>query len=188
MTIDVESVQKLVTTLLALVATPLINRALAQRPRLVWFPVHAEAFHVPPQAGNVGGTIHTHSIVVRNAGNKTCENVRIGHHETPMLHQLYPNVPHAFTRDSNGGPSSEIAIAKLVPQEQITIAYLYFPPLIWDRVHSYIKSDDGFAQRLDLLPSPPPSRLRFWINRVLRWVGIFAISYAVIAAAAYVWF
>jgi hypothetical protein len=50
---------------------------------------------------------------------------------------LYPAVPHNVERVENG--IVEIVIPQLVPDEQVTISYLYAPPLFYNQVHAYIE-------------------------------------------------
>src|SRR5690606_934747 len=83
--------------------------------------------------------VRTHGIVLRNAGKRTAYNVRIGHVVATASYQMYPSVSHKVEQGPNG--SSEIVIPTLVPNEQITLSYLYFAPLYWNQVNSYTKSD-----------------------------------------------
>ena len=62
----------------------------------------------------------------------------------------------------------------------MTISYLYFPPLTWDHVNSYTKSDEGLARILTVIPTPLPPR---WLVRTfwsLVFVGATAVLYVAV--------
>jgi len=122
--------------------------------------------------------IHTHAIVVRNTGRETANQVRIGHNVLPDNYQLFPAVPHTIERTEDG--IAEIVIPRLVPNEQVTVSYLYVPPLLWSEIHAYTKSDEGFAKALNVLPTP---QLHKWLI-VLIWslvfVGVVSVLYLIV--------
>ncbi len=122
--------------------------------------------------------VYTHAIVVRNAGKKTANNVRIGHNQLPPDFQIYPSVPHKVESIATGG--SEILIEKLVPGEQITVSYLYSPPLTWGQINSYTKSDEGFAEILNVVPTPQASKWVINLLWVLIGIGVIAIIYVIV--------
>lgn len=66
------------------------------------------------------------------------------------------------TKIIDGG--TELVFPILVPGEQITISYLYFPPVIMSNINTYVKSDEGFAKILNIIPSP---KLPFWLENIL---------------------
>jgi hypothetical protein len=142
------------------------------RSKLITYLVHASAFTLP------AGIVHTHSIVVRNAGRETAKDVRIGHKVLPPHFQIFPAVPHTPTQSTTG--ISEIVISKMVPNEQITISYLYFPPLYVNQIHAYIKSDEGFARELNVLPTPQLPRWQVMILRFLLFVGTVSLLYVLV--------
>ena len=164
MPIDVDLAAKISIPLATLVLGKYLDRWLTKRPKLISYLVHASAFTV---RGDTPGTFHTHAIVVRNAGRVAANNVRIGHNVLPEHFQLFPAVPHTVAREP--GNVAEIIIPKLVPDEQITISYLYSPPVLWSQINAYTKSDEGFAKVLNVLPTPQLPR---WVYRAL-WVLIF---------------
>ncbi len=73
----------------------------------------------------------------------------------------------------------EIVIAKLVPEEQVTISYLYFPPLVFGEIHAYTKSDEGFAKILKALPTPQYPK---WVSHLI-WSLVFIGAIAVVYLA-----
>jgi len=134
---------------------------------LVSFIGHVSSFTLTDEQHTV---VHTHSVVVINAGRKTAKNVRLTHAFLPINYTVYPPVHHTIERnpDNTGG---EIVFPVLVPKEQVTISYLYLPPLLWNHINSNIKSDDGFAKIIDVIPSPQPNRLVIAMLWALVFVG-----------------
>src|SRR5437867_3125648 len=145
MPFDIDLAVKIVVPLGALVLGKYLDRWLTKRPKLISYLVHTSAFTL---RGDTPGTFHTHAIVVRNVGRMAANNVRIGHFVLPEHFQLFPSISHTVERNVG-----EIIIPKLVPDEQITVSYLYFPPLLWSQIHAYTKSDEGFAKILTVLPT-----------------------------------
>jgi hypothetical protein len=175
MRVDWEIVIKIAVPVITLLLGKYLDRWLAKRPRLVSYLGHASAFAL---RGNNPGTVHTHAIVVANAGRSAANNVRVGHYVLPDHYQLTPSVPHTVERQDNG--ASEIVLPKLVPNEQVTISYLYFPPLLWSQIHSYTKSDEGFAKIIHVLPSPQLSKVKLTTIWSLVAIGALAVMYLVV--------
>lgn len=117
-------------------------------PKLITYLVHSSAI---PLRDAPETTVNTHSIVVRNAGKKTANKIRIGHNFLPAF-QMYPELSHEVIKSENG--SAEIVIPNLVPGEQVSISYLYFPPQLWSQVHSHCKCDEMAAKYLNIIPTP----------------------------------
>jgi hypothetical protein len=112
---------------------------------------------------------------VRNTGKKPAHNVRIGHAAFPPSYQIYPPVSHTVSRGQ--GNSAEIHIPVLVPNEQITISYLYFPPLLWNEVAAYAKCDEGMAKELNVIPSAQLSKPIIAILWAFMFVGASTCTY-----------
>ena len=149
-----------------------LDRWLTKKPKLISYIGHTSAFNV---RGENAVVVHTHSVVVRNAGRLTANNVRIGHNFLPDSFQLYPSVAHSVERIDNGG--ADILIPTLVPGEQVTISYLYYPPVFWNHINAYAKSDEGLAQYLNVLPTPQLSRWQVRGIWLLMLVGGITILY-----------
>jgi hypothetical protein len=161
MAIDWTLTARWLAPILALFVGAALNRYLERRQKLLVYLAHSNAVAVRPPEG-AAFSVHTHSIVVRNAGGKAAVNVRLGHFFLPSF-SVFPNVNYEVSQLPDGG--SEILFPTLVPGEQVTVAYLYFPPRLWSEVHSYTKSDDGFAREVRVLPTPQPAR---WL-RAIAW-------------------
>jgi hypothetical protein len=157
----------------------LIAKYLADaKPKLITFLVHS--FAIPTQnqfLNNAPLTVHTHSIVVRNSGKKTAHNVRLGHLNLPDF-QIYPNLSHEVNKRPDN--SGEILIPTLVPGEQITVGYLYYPPLVFQQVNTYCKSDEVSAKYLNVTPMVPLTPTQNYIFWGLVFIGASSVLYWII--------
>lgn len=135
--------------------------------------------------------IGTHAVVVRNSGKLTAKNVRLGHQFLPN-YTIYPNTKYEITDLPGGG--KEIYFPVLVPNEQITISYLYFAPINYSNINTYVKSDEGLAKVIKVIPTPSIST---WIKVILYillfigftttiYLGIISIA-AVIKCTLHTW-
>lgn len=80
---------------------------------------------------------------------------------------------------ADGG--ADIVLPTLVPGEQLTISYLYFPPVLWQHVNSSVKSDEGMATSITVLPTIQHARWVQNLARALLLVGFAATLYLLIA-------
>jgi|LakMenEpi03Aug12_release.lakeMendotaPanAssembly.Ray.scaffolds.fasta_scaffold984656_1 hypothetical protein len=140
-----------------------LNHLLEGRPSLLSYIVHSSAITTKRQPGGQAPiTIHTHSVVVRNTSRRAATNVRLGHQNLPDF-TIFPPVQHDVVWLPDG--SAEIHIPQLVRSEQITVSYLYFPPITYDKVNLYTKSDEGFAKVVPVqLFSPPPRPVQLLVQ------------------------
>jgi hypothetical protein len=175
MNIDWDLVIKIGIPLVTLFLGRFLDQILTKRPKLISYLGHVSSFILNNPQNKT--QVYTHAIVIRNAGREAANNVRIGHNFLPPDYQIFPSVPHSVVNPPTGG--SEIVIEKLVPSEQLTISYLYFPPLTWDRINSYTKSDEGFAKILNVIPTPQPPRLVIALFWFFVFVGVVTLFYMV---------
>lgn len=124
----------------------LVKQRVEGSPKLVSSYQHSSAFQAKTPEGQ-SFTIHTHEVVVRNAGRKPATNVRLSHLVLPQFN-IFPSVPYTVEQLPDG--SSDIVIPTLVPKQQVTVSYLYYPPLLFTGVNSGIRSDQGFAKPVEL--------------------------------------
>lgn len=178
-----DAIAKLLAPLLAGVATLCLKAYLTERVKLVWYLVHASATTISglgEQAG-VSVPVHTHLVIVRNDGKKTARNVRLTHTNLPLNVTIHPQIEYSVIRRDDG--SGEIVFPTIVPKEQVTVSYLYFPPLHYSQVNSQLKSDDGFARFIEVIPIPKPNRLLVWSLQALAFIGAsFLLFWSVRAA------
>ncbi|MDP2224454.1 hypothetical protein [Nitrosomonas sp.] len=175
MDINIEVIGKLLAPVFTAILGFIVKKYFEARPKLITYLVHASA--IPFRSEENEMTVNTHSIVVRNSGERTAHNVRIGHNFLPA-HQVFPQVSHAIIAGVNS--SAEILVPTLVPGEQVTISYLYFPPCLWSEVHSYCKCDEMAAKYINIVPSPQLGKLEETIIWGLIFVGASTIVYWII--------
>ena len=160
-----------------------LNHAIKSRPRVTTYLGHTSAHRIPLQDGS-SLDVYTHSIVLKNSGRKAAQNVRISHTTLPN-YNVFPQVNFHVEELPDGG--SDIVIPTLVPGEQITVSYLYHPPTIWRDINASVKSDEGFAKVLNVLPMVQHSK---WFNALmaaLMLVGLSTLLYLIFAAATDNW-
>lgn len=118
--------------------------------------------------------VGTHAVVVRNSGRLSAKNVRLGHKSLPNYY-IYPNTKYEVTSLPNGG--NEIIFPILVPNEQITISYLYFAPTTYAEINTYVKSDEGLAKVIDVIPAPNLIAWQKVVLYILLFMGLSTIIY-----------
>ena len=121
MNFDPDIIAKVAGPVLSLIVGALIKHYAEARSKVVSFIGHASAFVVQ---GEYPTSVHTHSIVVRNAGRKAATNVRLAHAVLPPNITVYPPINYLIERNPEG--AGEIVFPILVPKEQVTVSYLYF--------------------------------------------------------------
>ncbi|MDT4329593.1 hypothetical protein RPD76_06715 [Methylomonas sp. MV1] len=121
---------------------------------------------------------------MRNAGRKAAHNVRLSHTVLPPNVTVHPPVQYTIERNPEG--AGEILIPVLVAKEQVTVSYLYFPPLTWNQVNASTKSDEGFAKILNVIPMPQPSKAVLAAVWSLIFVGASFLFYWLAKLVAYV--
>lgn len=122
--------------------------------------------------------MNTHAIVIRNAGNIAAKNIRVGHNIFPDIScTVSPPIEYEVKKIENG---TELIFPIMVPKEQITISYLYFPPVVCSQINTYVKSDEGFARVIHVIPSPQLPR---WLEIILYFLlfigGVATINYLI---------
>jgi hypothetical protein len=195
--VDFDTATKLVSPILVAIIGGVVKRIVEGKPRLIVYLVHASEHPLPapavPQAApQLEGPIHqeqvpappvqavpraahSHAIVVRNSGKKSAHNVRISHGVLPVSYRVWPPLNYVVNISQDG--SGEILIPVLVPNEQLTVSYLYFPPLTWQAVNAWVKSDEGMAKAIQTIPTSPPPRVTIWLLWFLVFVGASTIVY-----------
>ena len=117
------------------------------------------AFQPHPPGGQPFG-VDTHAVVIRNAGRATAHNVRVPHwgllegNVPPISVSVFP--PVTTTREVTEGRET-LVIPVLAPGQQVTLSYLYFPPITFNVIHIPISSDEVMARQLNVLPTPQPA-------------------------------
>jgi hypothetical protein len=173
MTIDWTAVATIAAPIIALFVGVWINRRFENRPVLISYFGHVAVFLHHPTTGPPIH-VHTHAVVLRNAGRRGATNVRL-HHSTLPDFNIWPQLPYNVETLPDG--TQDIVIPTMVPGEEVTISYLYFPPLTFAQVNAGIKCDQGFAQAIPVLLQRQYPR---WLNltsSVFTLVGMVAVIY-----------
>ncbi|MHB8483349.1 MAG: hypothetical protein ACYDBV_11550 [Nitrospiria bacterium] len=151
-----------------------VNRRFENRPVLISYLGHVSVFRHQPQPGNVM-QVHTHSVILRNAGRRSATNVRLRHNTLPDFN-IWPEIQHHVEDLPTGG--REIVIPTLIPGEQITISYLYFPPTTIDQINAGIRCDQGFARPIPVLLQRQYPRWVSLIAAILLVIGLISVVYS----------
>ena len=175
MSIDWNAVATIAAPIIALFLGIWVNRRFGSRPVLVSYYSHVSVFLHRP-AGGTPITVHTHSVVLRNTGHQSATNVRLHHLALPDFN-LAPTVVHHIEDLPDG--TKDIVIPILVPGEEVTVSYLYFPPLTFAGVNAGIKSDQGFAQAIPVLLQRQFSKWVNWVVGGLMLLGLITLVYLV---------
>jgi len=174
----------IVGPLSAAIIAVILDRWLERRPKLISWLGHASAVRMPPQQGQTQPyDIYTHAVVVWNAGRKAATNVRLGHYHLPNF-SVFPSVVYRVENPPGGG--AEIIFPTLVSKEQVTITYLYFPPITYDKINSYTKSDEGMARVVRVLPAPVQPMWLYGTATAALVVGAVTTLYLLILLALWV--
>jgi len=175
MAIDWNVVATISSPVIALFVGVWVNRLFESRPVLISYFSHVSAFRFTP-SGNQPSQVNTHSVVLRNTGRQSATNIRLHHLFLPEFN-IWPTIVHNIEALPDG--SKDIVIPTLVPDEEITISYLYFPPVNFGEVNAGIKSDQGFARQITVLLQRQFPR---WLNRTaiaLFLVGLITVLYLI---------
>lgn len=175
MTIDWNVIATIAAPVIALFVGVWVNRRFESRPVLISYFSHVSAFRYTPPGGQLS-QVNTHSVVLRNTGRQSATNIRLHHAILPEFN-IWPAVVHNVETLPDG--SRDIVILTLVPGEEITVSYLYFPPVIAAQVNSGVKCDQGFANQIAVLLQRQYPR---WFNRTviaLFLVGVVAVAYLI---------
>ncbi|HXM83632.1 MAG TPA: hypothetical protein VN929_17100 [Burkholderiales bacterium] len=178
MAIDWNALATIAAPIIALFLGVWIDRWFESRARLISYFGHVASFqHAPANAPAT--QVNTHQVVLRNAGRRAATNIRLTHQVLPSF-ITWPMVVHHVAALPNG--QQDIVIPTLVPGEQITISYLYFPPVTVAQVNAGIKCDQGFATPIPVLLQ---RQFPLWVYRLtstLKIAGLIAIIYLIYSA------
>lgn len=182
MKIDWVTVLKVAGGVLAVIVGWALRVWSERGPKLIAFYGHTSAFKLPPlEDQRQPLTVHAHAVVVRNVGRKAATNVRISHYWLPPAFNLWP--PVKFTVEAVPNAGEDIVIPILVRDQQVTINYLYYPPVTFNQVTSGVRSDEGFAKVVTALLTPQASSWKLGIVRALIVLGIVAALYLLYSLA-----
>lgn len=170
--IDLETVAKIGSPIVTLVVGAVLKHYSEKSPKLLSYIGHVSSFTLQDEKKT---SVFTHSVIIRNAGRRSATNVRLGHNFLPLNIRVEPQINYKIETNPEG--AAEIVIPTMVPKEQVTISYLYFPPTTWHQINSYTKSDDGYAKIVNVIPMPQPLMAIQWASRGLILVGASFVTY-----------
>ena len=127
-----------------------------------------------PTTASTNFIVRSHTVVITNQGTATAHNLRIGHFILPITYTVFPpmNVPFDETH-----PKNEILVPTLSPNENVTISYLYDNSLHFSNVNSYIKCDEGLAEKANLEHISIKSPFLRNILELILFIGIVSVTY-----------
>jgi hypothetical protein len=159
--------QRIIEAVVLLVVGALVNRFFEKRPKLIQYLRHSSAVVVRNQDSEM--VVNLHTLVVTNLGRKAAINVRVGHYTLPN-YSVFPQTQHTVETLPGGG--REIVFPVLRPQQEVSIQYLYYPPLFVGGVNSHVYSDEGIAKNIDT----------WHVKRYAPWVNFLIVSFMLIGA------
>lgn len=173
--VDLETIAKIASPVVTLIGGAVLKHYAEKSSKVLSYIGHVSSFTLQDEQKS---SVFTHSVIVRNAGRRSATNVRLGHHFLPVNLRIEPQINYRIEKNPEG--AAEIVIQTLVPKEQVTISYLYFPPTTWHQINSYTKSDDGYAKIVNVIPTPQPSTVVQWTYRALVLIGASYVTYWVL--------
>ena len=174
---DWNAIATIIASIITAYLAFILDKYLHNKPRVIAYYLHASVHTVKTEQP---GIIHTHAIVIRNSGRIAAKNIRVGHAVFPSAsYSVNPPTEHEV-RVIDENKSTELLFPILVPGEQITISYLYFPPVTFKDINTYIKSDEGFAKILNVIPTPQLPKWLANIMYALIFIGGLVVVYLTI--------
>lgn len=98
--------------ILALLVGMWLERFLERKPKLIAYFTHASVFDI---RGDNPIRVHTHGIVIQNAGKKPAIDVRVRHSLLPVNYNVFPDIEYRVQNLPGGG--AEIVFPMLVSNE-----------------------------------------------------------------------
>ena len=167
--------ERIAAPILALFIGGWVNRWFESRAVLLSHWGHVSSFNYKMDDDSTI-PVNTHSVVIRNAGRQPATNVRLSHNYLPDF-KIFPPVQCHLEDVLNSG--QDIVIPKIVPNQQLTISYLYFPPTTFVDVNAGVKCDEGFATVIPVLLQRQYPRWLNYMATTLMIVGLLALVYIV---------
>ena len=177
----------------AVVISAIVINLLQLRPRLFTWYHYTTTVTLPPVAPAPEGAqpasaakpivVNTHAFVVRNEGKLPAHNVSVSHYVLPA-YSVAPPVPHR--RDDLPAGGVALIFPTLAPKEQVTITYLYFPPLIWSQINAGVRSDEVVAQPILVAPARQFSPWALRAVAVLFYMGVALATYLLVRFAFWI--
>ena len=174
MDVDFNIVVKIVVPIVTLILGVTINKILENKEKLVVYLGHAASHRLEKKEDQPQIIVNTHSVVLRNNGNKSAQNVRLGHNHLPNV-SVYPDIEYEIRELPSGG--KEIIFPIVIPKKEITISYLYYEPVRWQNINTHIESDEGPAKVVAVLLQKQPRPIALKLVGFLIFLGAISLIY-----------
>lgn len=176
MSISWELVIKIVMPLITLFLGAWLKNFMEAKERLIAHYGHVSSFKLKRTDGDEQDKwVYTHSVVVRNTGRKPASNLRLGHNILPENVIVQPDIDYSV-KDLPGG-SKELVFPVLPPKKEITVSYLYTPPLTYNQINSHIESDAGAAKIVNVLLQQVYPKWVSFLVAMLMFTGAVTLIY-----------
>jgi len=184
MSIDWDIALKVFMPLVSLFLGAWIKNALEAKVRLIVHYGHVSAFKLKGVEGDDQDRwVYTHSVVIKNNGRKPAFNLRLGHNVLPDNTIVQPDIEYSINVLPGG--SKEMIFPILSPKKEITVSYLYYPPLTYGQINTHVESDAGAAKPVNVLLQPVYSK---WVNySVLALMLIGAVTVVYLLVVIVIW-
>jgi hypothetical protein len=147
--IDSSIITKIIVGVVLIIASIFLKRLLERGARLIVYMSQVGEFHLQPQ-----GAVHTHAVVINNAGRLPAQNVHVPHRMLLNANNIhvstYPAIHYEIKPLKNN--TEEIFFPTMPAKFQVTIFYLYFPPILFNQIHAPIYFDQGTAREIRVMP------------------------------------
>ena len=177
MDVNFDIVVKVVVPIVTLLLGVAINRLLENKEKLVVHLGHAASHKLEKKEEQPQVIVNTHSVVLRNNGSKSAQNVRLGHNQRPNVN-VYPDIEYEI-KDLPGG-GKELVFPVITPKKEITISYLYYEPVRWQSINTHIESDEGPAKVVPVLLQKQPKPIVLKLVGFLMFMGAISTVYLLI--------
>jgi hypothetical protein len=177
MDVNWDLVVKVAVPIITLCLGIVINRILENKEKLVVHLGHAASHKLEKNDEQPQVIVNTHSVVLKNNGNKSALNVRLGHNQLPNVN-VFPDIEYEI-KDLPGG-GKEIIFPVITPKKEITISYLYYEPTRWQNINTHFESDEGPAKAVPVLLQKQPKPIVLKFVAFLMIVGAISSIYILI--------
>ena len=171
--VDWQLVVTVAAPILTLFVGVWVNRRFENRPVLLYHWGHVSSFNYP-QGNGTTGIINTHSVVIRNVGRRAATNVRLSHTLLPDFN-IWPPVEYELKDVPNS--AKDIVLPTVIPNQHLTISYLYFPPVTYANVNAGVKCNEGFAIEIPVLLQRQYPNWFSYSAAALMIVGMVSLAY-----------
>ena len=178
--IDWQVLATLMAPIITLFVGVWASRRFESGPVLLTHWGHVSSFNHQGEDGNKF-TVNTHTVVISNVGRRAATNVRLSHNYLPS-YNIWPRIQHRVEEVPDS--SNDIVIPAVIPNQQLTISYLYFHPMTFAEINAGVRCDQGFAVPITVLLQRQHPRWLKYIVGTLVIVGMSTLVYGLFELGA----